>query len=192
MQTLVSKAEFSRLAGVSKARVSQFIRDGWLSDAALVMDGRAQRIDLAEAHRQLGDRVAFDQRLVVPAARARRGVSNATPGDGRGATLDDLAREKLTAARLANARARAEAAANAGRFVEADQARAELGRVAARLVSTIEGSLPELAEPIAALGSTSERDALHALRGAWRSIRTRLAGVENAAATAMPDLVEAA
>ena len=203
MPTLVTKSQFAAIAGVTKSRVSHWISAGELLPPALVMDGRRELVDVDEAHAQLGDRAVVDQRLVAPAARARRTDSDRRsvqpargtkprPDTSRGSTLNDLAREKLTAARLSNERARAEAAASAGRFVEADQARAELGRVAARIVSTVEGSLPELATAIAALGSTSERDALHALRGAWRSIRARLAGAESAAAAPMPGLVEAA
>jgi hypothetical protein len=188
MPTLVTKVEFAQLARVSQSRVSKWISSGALAGDALVLEGRRERIDVAAARRQLGDRIDVDQRLVAPAARAR-----ARPGAGavRGETLDDIAKEKLVAARLANEKARADAAANAGRFVEAERVKIELGRTASRLVSWFEGALPELAEAVAARGGISERDALHALRGAWRGVRIRLAGAENGAAAALPDLVEA-
>ena len=54
--------------------------------AALVLDGRAERIDVGEARRQLGDRIAVDQRLVAPAARARgeKSLPSARKGQGNG------------------------------------------------------------------------------------------------------------
>ena len=201
MPTLVSKADFARRVGVTDGRVSKWIAVGDLAPPALVMDGRRERIDLDEAHRQLGDRVLVDQRLVKPAARARARCPASLPrdhevADGRGTTLNAIASEKLSALQLANAKARAEAAALAGRFVEAEGVRTELGLAAARLIAVFEAALPELAEAVAHRGRDGvdpvfERDALHAMRGAWRGIRARLAGAEAEAASVLPELVEA-
>lgn len=177
MPTLVSKVEFAQLAGVSQRRVSKWISSGDLAGDALVLEGRRERIDVAAARRQLGARITVDQRL-VPRARRRPPGSAELPRDARGETLNDIAKEKLDALKLANEKARADAAANAGRFVEADGVKIELGRTAGRLISSFEGALPELAEAVAARGGISERDALHALRAhggasapAWQAPR---------------------
>lgn len=44
MSDVVSKAEFAQLAGVSKARVSQWLRDGVIGPEALLGQGRHARI----------------------------------------------------------------------------------------------------------------------------------------------------
>ncbi len=46
-------------------------------------------------------------------------------------------------------KARAEAAASSGRYVEADGARQEMGKIAGRLLASFEGGLPELASALA-------------------------------------------
>jgi hypothetical protein len=176
----VSKAEFSRLAGVTAGRVSQWISSGELSGDALVRDGRAERINVAVARRQLGRRLAADQRLP-----AERGGSA-----DRGDTLNLIQRQRLTALELANERIRAEDMARSGRLVEAGAMRAEVGRVAGRLISAFDGVVGELAAAAAAVTGSPERDILHALRGAWSVARGRLAGVEAEAAASLPETVE--
>ncbi len=177
----VSKAEFARQVGVTPGRVSQWIASGELGADALVRDGRAERVNADVARRQLGRRAAADQRL--PAERGG--------GADRGDTLGLIQRQRLAALELANEKARAEAAANSGRFVEADAMRAEVGRIAGRLIAMVDGALPEFAGTVAAATGSAERDVLHALRGAWRAVRVRLAGVEAEAAASLPETVEA-
>jgi hypothetical protein len=129
------------------------------------------------ARRQLGARLDMDQRLCR---------SRVTSGP-----IEALQRARLAAQELSNEKARADAAVRSGRHVLADDARQELGRVAGRLIAAFEGCLPELAAAVVASGATSQRDALHALRGAWLAARGRLAGVEAEAAIHAPELVEA-
>jgi hypothetical protein len=74
---------------------------------------------------------------------------------------------------LFNAKAKEEAALRSGSYVRAEDARQELGRVASRLVTLFEASLPELANAMAAKSSLSSRDALSVLRATWREIRIR-------------------
>jgi hypothetical protein len=144
----------------------------------------AERIDVAVARRQLGARLDIDRRL-----GARR--SSAGRSRDAGGPIEALQRARLAAQELSNEKARAEAAVRSGRHVLADDARQELGRVAGRLVAAFEGCLAELAAAVVASGATSQRDALHALRGAWLAARGRLAGVEAEAAIHAPELVEA-
>lgn len=181
LSSIVSKAEFSRQVGVTAGRVSQWIASGELSGSALVREGRAERIDVAVARRQLGRRLVADQR--VPADRGG--------GADRSDTLNLIQRQRLASLELANEKARAEALSLAGRFVETDAMRAEVGRVAGRLVAAFDGAIPELASAVAVVTGSPERDILHALRTAWSAARARLAGVEAEAAMSEPETVEA-
>jgi hypothetical protein len=176
---VISKAQFAREAGVTAGRVSQWIAAGDLSGDALVRDGRAERIDLTAARRQLGERLAVDQRIV-----GGRG--------GRGDTLDALQRARLVAVELANDRARLDAAEASGRFVEADAMRREVGRVAGRIVSSIDGAVPDIADALAARFQLPQRDVAHALRTAWSAVRSRLADSTAEAAASLPATTEAA
>ena len=172
---ILSKADFARQVGVTRSRVSQWIAEGKLDGAALVIVGQSARIDADVARRQLGAHVG--------------GIAGG--GNVRGETIEAIQRERLAALQLTNERARVEARATAGGFVEADAMRAEVGRIAGRLISAFDGALPELATSAATVTGGSERDILHALRGSWSAIRARVAGFEAEAATLEPETVEA-
>ena len=92
---------------------------------------------------------------------------------------------------LSNAAAREEAAARSGRYVKAEDAHAEMGRVAARLMTLFEASLTEMANAIIAAPPATPRDATRLLRTAWRDIRARNAKAIGAEAVALPPLVNA-
>jgi hypothetical protein len=62
--------------------------------------------------------------------------------------------------------------------------------MAAAMVATFEGALPEFAMALAAKSNLSSRDALHVLREAWRIIRARASEVDAKAAAALPALIE--
>jgi hypothetical protein len=169
---IVTKASFARSIGVTRSRISQLIAENKLSGEALVIVGQSERIDADAARRQLGRHV---------------GVA----GGVRGETVEAIQRQRLTALELANEKARGEALSLAGKFVDADAMRAEVGRIAARLIAMVDGVLPELAEGIATGIGVPERDVLHALRTAWSAARARLAGVEDGTAASLPQTVEA-
>lgn len=171
---ILSKADFARQVGVTRSRVSQWIAEGKLDGAALVIVGQSERINAEVARRQLGAHVG--------------GIAGG--GNVRGETIEAIQREKLVQLQLTNERARVEARATAGRLVEADLVRAEVGRIAGRLISAFDGALPELATAAATVTGGSERDILHALRGAWSAARRRLAGAEGEAAMVLPETVE--
>ncbi len=183
MDNVVSKLEFARLVGITPARVSQYLAEGRISGEAVIGVGRHARIDVAVAQEQLRNRLDADQRIANGRARLAASLSPIEEG---------IKAERLRQLQHLNAKAAEEADARRGRYVLATDAKQELGRVAGRLVAGFEGSLPELAAAIAASSSVSQRDALHVLRGAWRTIRARLSGLEAEAALAEPELVEAA
>ncbi len=182
MQGTVTKAEFARLAGVTRGRVSQWISARQLDGDALVSEGRSVRVNVEAARRQLGDRLSVDQR--VTHGKARRGAG------GGGGTLEALQRERLTALELANAEAREAAMARSGRYVLASDAKQQLGRAIGRVVALYDGELPGIASAIAASSDLSARDALHLLRTAFRAARERISIAEDEGASALPELVE--
>lgn len=181
----VSKTEFAELMGVSPGRVSQWLRAGQIDGAAVVGEGLHAKIDIEAAQAQLSSRLDVSQRL---GANGRARLEGATPDPTDAA----IKAARLAALELANEKARVEVAARAGLYVEADAMRLELGRVAGRMVAAFEGALPELANAIAASSSMPQRDALHVLRGAWRTLRGRLAGLETEAAAEETKTLEAA
>ncbi len=186
MQGAVSKAEFARIVRVTRGRVSQWIAAGQIDGEALVIEGRSERIVVEAARRQLGDRLGVDQRAPMSKARLDGVASSPIEADIKIARLRQLT--------LGNEKLIAEAAERAGRYVLADDARREMGKITGRMVAAFDGALPELAAAVAAQSSLPQRDALHVLRTAWRGIRERLAGAEVEAAEAAPQhlMVEAA
>ncbi len=172
MQSTATKAEFAALSGVTKGRVSQWLRAGKIDGAALVGEGRRARINIEVARRQLDARLDLSQRL---------GANGRAKLDGETAGQADPTDAAIKSARLAQleravGKARAEEAARSGRYIEADAARQEMGKIAGRVVASFEGGLPELASALAAHFQLPQRDVLHVLRTAWRGLRARLAG----------------
>ncbi len=185
MRSAVTKAEFDALIGVTTGRVSQMLAARQIDGDAIVGEGRSARINVEAARRQLDARLDLGQRLGAN-GRVLLGRGTSDPTDAA------IKRERLRQLTLANERAAEEAKLREGRYILADDAKQEIGRVAGRLVASVEGALPELAAAIAAGSPMSQRDALHVLRGAWRAIRTRLSALEAEAAVIEPETLEAA
>ena len=183
---VVSKSEFAKITGVSAPRISQWLRDGKISGGALVGRGHRARIRVAVAKEQLRRNLDPVQHL---------GAQGRAQLDGNGAAVPSAVEDEIKAARLqqlalSNAKAAAEEALRSGRYVRADAARQELGRVAARLMAAFESSFTEFANAIMAAPPATSRDALRTLRTAWRTIRLRQAKAAGAEAIAMPPMLD--
>ena len=187
MPEIVTKAEFARRLGIGRSAVGNMVRRGQLTAPALVERGGRVLVDETVARRQLRQRLDVDQRLRN--GRARLGGD---AEDGQGDTLDAIQRQKLTQLELANARDREAALARSGRYMLANDARQEMGKIAGALIAAMEGGLPELADAIAADIKAPQRDVLLALKGAWRALRARLADVNAEAAQRETECLEAA
>jgi hypothetical protein len=177
---VLSKSAFAASVGVSPSRLSHWLRDGKIDGAAIVGSGYSARIDADLARQQLDARLDLSQRLGAngKALLADTGAASASPP---GAALDtEIKSARLRQLELANERAAVEVAAGSGRYVEAEAAKLEMGRIAGRMVAAFDGVLPALADAISAASTLSQRDALHLLRGAWLASRSRLAGDDNA------------
>ena len=178
-----SKAEFASLIGVTRGRVSRWLAARQIDGAAIIGEGRAARINVKIARQQLEDRLDLGQRL---GANGRAQLASPDPTEAA------IKGQRLAALQLAKEKARAEAAVASGRYVLAEEVRQELGRQAARLVSSFEGVLPQFADAIAANSSLPQRDALRALQATWQAARARLASREATAAHDEPGLLEGA
>jgi len=158
---------------------------GWLgarqiNGEALIGEGRGARINVEAARRQLDSRLSLSQRL---------GANGKAKLDGAGSDPADAAikAERLLQLRHSNARAADEAAARSGKYVEADAVRQEMGAIAGRLVASLEGGLPGIADAVAARFELPPRDVLHVLRTAWGAPCAGTWGVGGGSVTVLAD-----
>ena len=212
---IVSKGAFAKLVGVSCARVSQWIKQKQISGDALVGTGHRAKIRVPVALAQLRKNLDIDRHLgmkgkakldarpvVVPidaaegektkiGEAAENGNFAVTAEPDPDATLEGRIKlQRLEQLSLANAAAREEAAARSGRYVKAEDARQEMGRVASRLMTLFESSLTEFANAVIAAPPATPRDAPRLMRSTWRAIRERYAekiGAEGMFVMCSPD-----
>ncbi|MFL9824361.1 hypothetical protein [Rhodoplanes sp. SY1] len=209
---VISKGAFAQLIGVSAGRVSQYIREGKLDGAALVGEGRGAGIRVAVAQEQLRRRLDIGQRLgngigtrLAPPAAATDATAApadvlpfaappAPPTAPVGSAVDPIderiRQAKLEGIERENRKRAEEEAARAGRYVLADQTRAEMVRLARDMLTVFEGALVDLATAIAARHQLQQRDVLHALRAEFRTIRAKAAAAARARAAELPPLIE--
>lgn len=194
----LAKGEFARHIGVSPGRVSQYIAGGKLSGEAITENGRIV-VEKAKAQLRLKLDVSqmagngLDTKLKAAPATETAPISSPL------ATLPlaptDTVEEQIKLERLAEYRARnrklaEEEAARAGRYVDAESVKLQLGRVAGQMMTIFEGALPELATAAAAHFKLPQRDVLHLLRTEFVAIRGRVASSLAKEAETLPVLVE--
>ena len=121
MTGAVSKSEAAAAIGVSPSRLSHWLSEGKIDGAAVVGSGRGALIDVDLARAQLDARLHLGQRL---------GANGKARLDGAASAIKSA---RLASLELANDRARAEALANMGRYIEADKA---AGRISSALPTT--------------------------------------------------------
>ena len=199
---VVSKGDFAKLCGVSPGRVTQWIDEGKISGDALVGEGRAARIKVDIASRQVALRRDIGQALgngaTTKLAASRAAVRIHEDCDGGDptdpTTTDDLDRKlkanKLEAAERANRLAATEELALRGFYTETATARVELGKVAGQMLRLFEGALPDIAAALAAAFHLDTREVTLHLNEQFRKLRERTAEVSAAAAQALPDTLD--
>lgn len=207
--SVVSKGDFARIAGVSAARVSQYIAQGQIGPEAMVGEGRAARINVAVAMRQLRDRLDIGQRLanglttrievpggqdglpLPPTAAAAGAPQPATVPPTREPTVEDqLKAEKLWRARSDRRKREREERAEAGLYTRTEDASREMKRMAAGILEAVEGGLDGMARAISARFEVPTRDVLHLMRGEFRGVRERIAQGHRAAAATLAETIE--
>jgi transcriptional regulator with XRE-family HTH domain len=132
-ETIVTKADFARRCGVSKARVSRWLRDGHISPGALVGSGRTARVKVELATEMLRSRL--DTSRLGSTANLKPGPAN--QHDDRPA-VDD--RSDLIAAKTETAN------------LQRELLEIKLARLRGELIS-----LTEVREAIQVLGRTVQR-----------------------------------
>lgn len=197
MPELLSKGDFAKLINVSAGRVSQYISEGKLSGDALDGEGRRAKIRVkpALAHLRLkldiGQMMGngLDTRLSAPATLPDHPAGNELPlqsgppvaptlphpGNAEPTIEEKLKQEKLFQARISSRKSAEDEEARRGRFTETVAVKAEMVQLAAKLLDTFEGSLPDFANAVAGKFQVPARDVLHLLRSEFRGVRTRAA-----------------
>jgi hypothetical protein len=206
---VTSKAEFARIVGVHRSRVTRWIAEKKISGDALVGEGPGARVRvrLAKAqlrrHLDIGQRFGngIDTRLggevtaaietqTLPLPPQAIGEAPKPDGDGVEPIEEKIKREKLEGLQRANRKLAEEEAARAGRYVLADDVSRAMGRAQSQMVSWFEGTLSELATALASKHAIPQRDVLHLLRSEFRSCRERASAKFQAEAAAAPAFVE--
>ena len=185
----ISQAEFARRRNVSRARVSQWVKEGKISGDALV----AGQIDELLACQQLGQKLDIDQRHSGNGLKTNLQPVGEAPPPLALPLVDTvesrIAQERLTGLQYSNRdKAKAEEIAN-GRLCDVADARAATVQQTAQLIARLEGALPEMATRLSAQFKLPQRDVLHALRAIWRDVRQAAAIEAYERAEPMPQSV---
>lgn len=148
MSKVLTKLKFAERVNVSPSCVSQWIARGKISGDALIGSGNRARIRVGIAVSQLEKTLDIDSRLGTN-GKARLEPLKAVADDEEETIENRIKAARWRQIELSNEKAEAEAAARAGRYMLADDARREMGRIASRLVTMFESALPELANALA-------------------------------------------
>ncbi|MEP0233446.1 MAG: hypothetical protein ABJD99_07890, partial [Roseibium sp.] len=146
-ETVVSKSEFARRINVSAARVSQYISENKISPAAMVGTGRAAKIRLEVACRDLNHVLDISQRigngletqLDLPAKPSAAQESQPeTARHAQQSALPDanspeaqIKQERLRSLQFQNRKAASEEEAAKGRFMLTSDARNQMTAITA-------------------------------------------------------------
>jgi hypothetical protein len=195
---VLSKGAFARLINVSPARVSQYISEGKLKADALDGAGRDAKIRVRTACQQLKRSLDVGQmvgnglttRLDVPAPADAHVLPFQSPATAPDTIEEQIKRERLEGIRRDNRKKAEDEAARAGIYTLTDHVRLQMGRVAAEMLATFEGSLGEFASAVAGKWQLPQRDVLHLLRGSFRDVRVRMSAAQRQKGSALPELVE--
>ncbi|NKK92383.1 hypothetical protein GFL95_14280 [Rhizobium leguminosarum bv. viciae] len=192
-----TKGEFAILIGVSPGRVSQYLKEGRISAAAVQGNGRNARIIIERAKADLRVSLDVGQRFgngLATRLDAATSISSLTKREAELPITSGIDREikeqKLEQIRRANRNAAISDAMSRGTLMKTDDARAEMSRIAITMLSSMEGKLPEAAAAIAAQFKLPQRDVLHILRTKFRELRGGMAAEIHALAESQPETVE--
>lgn len=186
MTETVTKTAFAELMGVSKGRVSQWLKEGKIDGDALEGDGRSAKIKVDVAKSQLEERLDPTQKLGLNGLRPGR-VETEPEQPTAERRIADL---KVQQAELTTTRLAREEAAAAGRYVRASDVQRTLGESNSRLMQAFEGGLQDMALAIAAHFGVSAREAKHILKQAFREVRARNASLFRDVADGAPETVD--
>jgi predicted XRE-type DNA-binding protein len=214
-QQEMSQADFARAMNVSRAAVSQWKSKNILREDAFTKPGKSGKViyhvalEQVRRNRDIGQslgngittRTSVDAdppapspvapaqaelpRIVPPAASPESAAP--APTVPRVDTVEDqLKRARLEEQLRRNRMGAAEEAARQGTLISADDARAQMSKVAASVMQVFVGALPDFAQRIAEEFDVPQRDVLHVLREELRRVRKNAADKERDQADATP------
>ncbi|TSD89080.1 hypothetical protein FFK22_008855 [Mycobacterium sp. KBS0706] len=168
---VVSKAEFSRMIGRSKAAVTGYVKDGKISGRALDHEDGVERIVVDEALRQLDLTLDPIQRAAqASAASAAAAIPPALNNDQQ-----RLVRANAELKETQALRARAELLASNGTWVRTAEIQPAWSRRLVELMALIEAAFPDLADELLAVPTGDRKSVILALRRGFRSVRQKIA-----------------
>lgn len=200
MEAAVSKGEFAAIIGVSPGRISQYLSEGKISQAALEGSGRNAKIRVEQAKADLRLTLDVSQRLgngietrldghPSPSSAQPSAVAPAIGGTQSG--LDyEIKQQKLNQLLRTNRNGAIEEAKARGQLIETDEAQAQMSRVASAMLEVFEGGLTDIAAAIAAEFKLPQRDVKHLIRREFRKVRETAAAQMKKKAIALPETVE--
>lgn len=187
---IVAKGKFAEMMNVSPGRVSQWLSEGKISGDAIVGDGRMAKINVSVARQQLASSIDIGQSL-------GNGLStNLVPADrGNPDDLEDSARarielNKAQQAEITTRRMIEQDRLNRGRYVPAELVGTATAKAVAAILDTLDGSIAEVANALAAKLNAPKRDIAHELAQQFRQIRANAETVLRAQAEDMPATIE--
>lgn len=198
MNDVVSKGEFAAMVQRGPSAVSNWIADGKLGGPALVGEGRRQKIRVDAALQQLGLTLDTGQQMAQarPLLQFGGGRPTASAAPPAGVVplgeVDELqlrqARAKTEIAEATARKGREDADLRRGRYMLADEARAELARRLSGLLAGVETFHRDVARKIAEQTGVSENEVRAVIRSEFRIWRERRAAQAEAQRAAEPEV----
>jgi len=191
---LLRKGDFANLRKVTPGRVSQWIKAGQISGAALVIDGGKELIDVNIACEQLGltldpVQLSAQMRPLAPTAGAAP-----SPAPDQPPLLNDSQqrhqRVKVEQAEIALRQAQREEEAQRGTYIRTEDARREFAKTLTDLMASIEELMPVLGDALATDLKIDGKAATVTLRRELRAWRSRQSAVIKQAVESEPRLVD--
>ncbi len=196
---VASKGDFARIAGVSPGRVSQWIAEGKIGPDALDGEGRSARIKVDVAlvqvklRRDPGQAIGngIGTRLFADQGDAEPKPSIPVLPNRSDDVVYQIQQERLESERRKNRIASVDEAVKLGQLVPADEARAEMMRLARQVDEENGAMLADFASAIAGRFSLPQRDVLHLLREVRNEKKAAAAKRASADLDETPETVEA-
>ena len=188
--TIVSKSEFAAMKKRGPSAISNWIAAGRITAAALVGSGARARIWVEQAELDLSRRLdPGQQEAQAHPAIPANGTVAPRPSDETDDMVDEIRQARLEQLRHQNRKLEEDAAARAGRYVLASDARREMGRSFGTLMELWEFWTQELCQALAGRFKIPLRDLQYETSRRSRDLRALAAARLKSQALQMPSLI---
>jgi hypothetical protein len=189
-RTLETKGQFAKRKHRARSCVSGWIKAGRISSAAIIGTGQRALVWVERAEADLAAKLIPGQQNAQDfPANERTPLDEPAPAITSDLELDRARRAKADASRAeyhAEA-ARRRLALDSGRYMETQEASAQMARITAKTINLIQGALPNLSAALAEKFQLSQRDVLQFLRAEFRKARAREASKLRDGAARLPE-----